>query len=53
MKRVFSMVLAGVIAVSAMPVTAFAKDNVTATAKIVGMLEVTKAEVEANNSIIN
>lgn len=53
MKRVFSMVLAGVMAVSAMPVTAFAKDNVTATAKIVGMLEVTKAEVEANNSIIN
>ncbi|MGN0135186.1 copper amine oxidase N-terminal domain-containing protein [Anaerotignum sp.] len=53
MKRILSMVLAGVMAISVMPVTAFAKNNVTATAKIVSMLEVTKAEVEANHNIIN
>lgn len=53
MKRVLSLVLAGVMAVSAMPVTAFAKNNVTATAKIIGAMEVTKAAVEANNKIIN
>ena len=39
MKRVLSLVLAGVMAVSAMPVTAFAKNNVTATAKIIGAME--------------
>ena len=53
MKRLLSLVLAGVMATSVMPVTAFAKGDVTATAKIIGMLEVTKAAVEENNKIIN
>lgn len=53
MKRVLSMVLAGTMLVSMMPATAFAKGDISAVAKVVGAMEVTKAEVEANNNIIN
>ncbi|MBQ8733656.1 MAG: hypothetical protein IJY76_04080, partial [Anaerotignum sp.] len=53
MKRVLSMVLAGTMLVSMMPATAFAKGDISAVAKVVGAMEVTKAEVEANHNIIN
>ena len=53
MKRVLSMVLAGTMLVSMMPTTVFAKGDISAVAKVVGAMELTKAEVEANNSIIN
>ena len=53
MKRVLSMVLAGTMLLSMMPTTAFAKGDISAVAKVVGAMEVTKAEVEANNNIIN
>ena len=53
MKRMLSMVLAGTMILSMMPTTAFAKGDISAVAKVVGAMEVTKTEVEKNNSIIN
>lgn len=52
-KQMLSMVLAGTMLVSMMPTTAFAKGDISAVAKVVGAMEVTKAEVEANNKVIN
>lgn len=53
MKRFLSMLLVSSMVVSMVPATAFAKGDVTATAKVLGMLEVTKNAVEENNKIIN
>lgn len=53
MKRLLSMLLASSMVVSMMPATAFAKGDVTATAKVLGMLEATRNAVEDNNKIIN
>lgn len=52
-KQMLSVVLAGTMLVSMMPTTAFAKGDISAVAKVVGAMEVTKAEVEANNKVIN
>lgn len=52
-KRFLSMVLASSMMVSMVPATAFAKGDVTATAKVLDMLEVTRNAVEENNKIIN
>lgn len=52
-KRILSMLLTSSIAVSMMPVTAFAKGDFSAVAKVVKAMEVTKSEVEENHKIIN
>ena len=53
MKRFLSLLMAGSMVVSMMPVTAFAKGDIVATAKVLEMLETTKDAVENNNRIIN
>ena len=53
MKRMLSLMLAGTMLVSMMPTTAFAKGDISAVAKVVGAMEVTKAAVEANHKRID
>ena len=45
-RRILTMALTAVMTVSAVPTTAFAKGDISAIAKVVGAMEVTKAEVE-------
>ena len=53
LKKFLSMVLVSSMMVSMVPATAFAKGDVTATAKVLDALEVTRNAVEENNKIIN
>ena len=53
MKRMISLMLAGTMLVSMVPTTAFAKGDISAVAKVVGAMEVTKTAIESNHKRID
>ena len=53
MKKFISMVMAAAMVVSLVPATAFAKGDVTAKAKVVDALELTKKDAQDADGVIN